>query len=175
MAAGSFGRTPMTKSRKPFCRALMGDMEMYSYSKRSAWTINSGKGEGRLAGGCLTLMIRSLGTPFEIQTRNRILIIEDVNERPYKIDGMLWQLKEAGKFKGIRGIVFGEMINCQPNKNEPYTLKKTISDFFKNDDFPILMNCPIGHGKEMWTLPLGASVILDSEEKSLTIEENGAV
>ncbi len=175
MAAGSFGRTPMTKSRKPFCQALMGDMDMYSYSKRSAWTINSGQGEGRLAGGCLTLMIRSLGTPFEIKTRNRILIIEDVNERPYKIDGMLWQLKEAGKFKGIRGIVFGEMINCQPNKNETYTLRKTISEFFKTDDFPILMNCPVGHGKEMWTLPLGVPAILDSEAKSLTIKENGAV
>ncbi len=173
MAAGSFGRTPMTKSRKPFCQALMGNMDMYSYSKRSAWTIKPGKGEGRLAGGCLTLLIRSLGTPFEIQTRNRILIIEDVNERPYKIDGMLWQLKEAGKFKGIRGIVFGEMINCQSNKNEPYTLKKTISDFFKNDHFPILMNCPIGHGKEIWTLPLGAPAILDSEAKSLTIKESG--
>jgi muramoyltetrapeptide carboxypeptidase len=175
MAAGSFGRTPMTKSRKPFCQALMGDMGMYSYSKRSAWTINSGKDEGRLAGGCLTLMIRSLGTPFEIKTRNRILIIEDVNERPYKIDGMLWQLKEAGKFKGIRGIVFGEMINCQPNKNETYTLMNTISEFFKTDNFPILMNCPVGHGKEMWTLPLGVPAILDSEAKSLTIKENGAV
>jgi muramoyltetrapeptide carboxypeptidase len=175
MAAGSFGRTPMTKSRKPFCQALMGDMDMYSYSKRSAWIINSGKGEGRLAGGCLTLMIRSLGTPYEVQTRNRILIIEDVNERPYKIDGMLWQLKEAGKFKGIRGIVFGEMINCQPNKSEPYTLRKTISDFFKTDNFPVLMNCPVGHGKEMWTLPLGVPAILDSEAKSLTIKENGAV
>jgi muramoyltetrapeptide carboxypeptidase len=175
MVAGSFGRTPMTKSRKPFCQALMGDMDMHSYSKRSAWTINSGKGEGRLAGGCLTLMIRSLGTPYEVQTRNRILIIEDVNERPYKIDGMLWQLKEAGKFKGIRGIVFGEMINCQPNKSEPYTLRKTISDFFNTDNFPVLMNCPVGHGKEMWTLPLGVPAILDSEAKSLTIKENGAV
>ena len=175
MVAGSFGRMPMTKSRKTFCQALMGNMEMYSYSKRSAWTINSGKGEGRLAGGCLSLLIRSLGTPFEIQTRNRILVIEDVNERPYKIDGMLWQLKEAGKFKAIRGIVFGEMINCHPNKSELYTLKETISDFFKNDSFPIMMNCPIGHGKEMWTLPLGVQAILDSEAKSLTIEENGTI
>ncbi len=175
MAAGSFGRTDMTKSRKPFCQALMGDMDMYNYSKRSAWIISSGRSEGRLAGGCLTLLVRSLGTPFEIQTRNRILIIEDVNERPYKIDAMLWQLKEAGKFKGIRGIVFGEMINCQPNKNEPYTLKKTISDFFQNDRFPILMNCPIGHGKEIWTLPLGAAAILDSEAKRLTIKESGTV
>jgi muramoyltetrapeptide carboxypeptidase len=175
MAAGSFGRTPMKKSREPFCQALMGDMDMYSYSKRNAWTIKPGKSEGRLSGGCLTLMIRSLGTPYEIQTRNRILIIEDVNERPYKIDGMLWQLKEAGKFKGIRGIVFGEMVNCQPNKNESYTLRETISDFFKNAAFPILMNCPIGHGKEMWTLPLGIPAILDSEAKSLIIKESGAV
>ena len=175
MVAGSFGRTPMIKSRNTFCHALMGNMRMYSYSKRNAWTINSGKGEGRLAGGCLTLLTRSLGTPFEIKTRNRILIIEDVNEKPYKIDGMLWQLKEAGKFKEIRGIVFGEMINCQPNINEFYTLRETISDFFKNYRFPILMSCPIGHGKEMWTLPLGVPAILDSEAKSLVIKENGAI
>jgi muramoyltetrapeptide carboxypeptidase len=174
MAAGSFGRAPMRKSRKPFCEALMGNLKMYRYSQSKAWTIKPGKKEGLLAGGCLTLMVRSLGTPYEIQTRNRIVIIEDVNERPYKIDGMLWQLREAGKFKGVRGIVLGEMINCQPGKNENYTLRESISEFFKKDSFPILMNCHIGHGKEMWTLPLGAPAILDTETKSLTIKDNGA-
>ena len=173
MAAGSFGRAPMRKSRKPFCEALMGNFKMHRYSHSRAWTIKPGKNEGQLTGGCLTLMVRSLRTPYEVQTRNRIVIIEDVNERPYKIDGMLWQLREAGKFKGVRGIVFGEMINCQPGINENYTLRDSISDFFKKDSFPILMNCPIGHGKEMWTLPLGIPAVLDTETKSLTIKENG--
>ena len=175
MVAGSFGRAEMKKSRRQFKALLTGDSKSKVFHAPKAKVFSKGVAQGRITGGCLTLLCRSLSTPYEINTKNRILLIEDVNEPFYRIDGMLWQLKEAGKFKGIRGIVFGEMINCQPNKSEPYTLRKTISDFFKTDNFPVLMNCPVGHGKEMWTLPLGVPAILDSEAKSLTIKENGAV
>src|SRR5215469_1182660 len=73
----------------------------------------NGEGEGILYGGCLSLLVASLGTPHEIRTAGAILFIEDVNARPYQIDRMLMQMKLAGKFNGVRGIVFGEMLDCQ--------------------------------------------------------------
>ena len=98
MVAGSFGRAPMNQSRKQFKNILMG--EPSSLHCRKAKVFSKGIATGKITGGCLTLLCRSLGTPYEIQTRNRILFLEDVSEPLYKLDGMLWQLKAAGKFRG---------------------------------------------------------------------------
>ena len=71
-----------------------------------------GDAEGKLYGGCLTILAASLGTPYEIQTRDTVLFLEDVNARPYQVDRALMQLAQAGKFAGVRGLVFGEMMGC---------------------------------------------------------------
>ena len=74
-----------------------------------------GTAEGILYGGCLSILVASLGTPYEIKTAGTILFLEDVAAKPYQIDRMLMQLKLAGKFNDVRGIVFGEMRDCQQN------------------------------------------------------------
>ena len=90
------------------------------------WELNLGAGsgvnglvegaaEGILYGGCLSILVASLGTPYEIETAGTILFLEDVAAKPFQIDRMLMQLKLAGKFKGVRGIVFGEMRDCYAN------------------------------------------------------------
>ena len=86
---------------------------------------------------------------------------------------MLWQLRQARKFKNVRGVIFGEMINCHPGGNDGYSLQDVIADFFKDDDFPVMMNCPIGHGDEIWTIPLGMEAELDARARKLTLTECG--
>ncbi len=175
MVAGSFGRAPMTQSRKQFFNLLSGLDEAKRLTAKKARALNPGKAKGIIVGGCLTLLCRSLKTSWEIETRNRIVLIEDVNEAPYRIDGMLWQLKEAGKFKNVRGVAFGEMVNCRPPRGARWTLDDVLADVFKDEDFPILTHLPIGHGKEIWTTPLGTPAVLDADDKSLTLENCGVV
>ena len=180
MVAGNFGRYLMTKSKRQFGKILLGNKTGKRLTAKGARVFRAGVGEGKVIGGCLTLLCRSLGTPWEIKTRNKILLLEDVNEPIYKIDGMLWHLKQAGKFKGIRGIVFGEMVNCQsfgPDRRnkESGSFKGILRDVFANSSFPILTNFPSGHGREMLTLPLGVKARLDTKTKTLEFENCGVL
>ncbi len=88
---------------------------------------------------------------------------------------MLWHLKQAGKFKGIRGIVFGEMVNCQSSGKAGGSFKEILRDLFADSSFPILTNFPAGHGREMLTLPMGVGARLDTEAKSLEFENCGVL
>jgi muramoyltetrapeptide carboxypeptidase len=173
MVAGSFGRAEMKKSRRQFKALLTGDTMSKVFHSPRAKVFSKGVAQGKITGGCLTLLCRSLNTPYEINTRNRILLIEDVNEPLYRIDGMLWQLKNAGMFKSVRGIIFGEMVNCRPQRKGEGTIKDILEDLFPKPGFPILTHCPIGHGKEVWTLPLETSATLDCESKTLELKHCG--
>lgn len=173
MVAGSFGRTEMKQSRWKFKALLTGDSKSRVFRSPQAKVFSRGVAQGKLTGGCLTLLCRSLNTPYEIKTRNRIVLIEDVNEPLYRVDGMLWQLKNAGMFRGVRGIVLGEMVNCRAQRQGEGTIEDILADLFPNPKFPILTHCPIGHGKEVWTLPLGVSATLDSTSKTLELKHCG--
>ncbi len=173
MVAGSFGRTEMKKSRLQFKSLLMGDTKSKIFHSPRAKEFSKGVAQGKVIGGCLTLLCRSLNTPYEIKTKNRILLIEDVNEPLYRIDGMLWQLKNAGIFKGVRGLIFGEMVNCNPQRKGDGKFEDILTDLFQKPSFPILTHCPIGHGKEIWTLPLEITATLDSESKTLELKDCG--
>ena len=173
MVAGSFGCKPMKISKTQFRKLLTGVKEGGHLKAPQAQVLQEGTARGKLVGGCLTLMCRSLKTPYEIQTRDGIVLIEDVNEPAYRIDGMLWQLKAAGKFKGVKGIVFGEMINCRFGDGQKGRLEDLFRDIVPNRTIPVLTDCPVGHGNEMWTLPLGVEATLDTKSKSLRLKTNG--
>jgi muramoyltetrapeptide carboxypeptidase len=173
MVAGSFGRAAMKKSRRQFRQLLTGDAKGKIFQAPRAKIFCKGVAQGKIIGGCLTLLCRSLSTPYQIDTRNRILFIEDVNEPFYRIDGMLWQLKNAAMFKDVRGLIFGEMVNCKPQRKGDGKIEDILSDLFQNPGFPILTHCPIGHGKEIWTLPLETSATLDSVSKTLELKDCG--
>ena len=87
----------------------------------------------------------TLGTSYEIDTTDSILVLEDVDTKPYQVDRMLTQLKQAGKLEGVRGVVFGEMLNCMQNTNQGYTLEEVILDVLDETAFPILYGFPTGH------------------------------
>ncbi|MGD0180256.1 MAG: LD-carboxypeptidase [Terriglobales bacterium] len=115
-----------------------------------------GVGQGFLYGGCLSMLVASLGTPYEIHTTGTILFIEDMAEKPYQIDRMLMQLKLAGKFADVRGIVFGEMLDCVQNKDQGYTLEEVILRVVGDLRVPVVFGLRSGHvSHENVTLPIG--------------------
>jgi len=139
----------------------------------SAWCLNTGpetgvkplvegSGQGILYGGCLSMLSASLGTPYEIRTAGTILFIEDVATKPYQIDRMLMQLKLAGKLDDVRGIVFGEMLNCEQGKDQDYTLEQVVLRIVGRLGVPVAYGLRSGHvSRQNVTLPLGVRAALE--------------
>ena len=136
--------------------------------------LRPGKAAGRLYGGCLSMLVASLGTPFEIQTDDTILFIEDIGEKPFRIDRMLMQLRLAGKLDSVRGFVFGEMLDCAPPKGETYTLQQVIMRVLEPYNVPIVYGLKSGHVTTgNITLPIGvqAELVAEGADVSLRILE----
>jgi muramoyltetrapeptide carboxypeptidase len=130
----------------------------------------AGSAEGVLYGGCLSMLVASLGTPYEIHTAGTILFIEDVAAKPYQIDRMLMQLKLAGKFTSVRGIVFGEMLDCLQNKDQDYTLEEVVLRVVGNLGLPVAYGLRSGHvSRSNVTLPLGVRAALDVGRKEVSL------
>jgi muramoyltetrapeptide carboxypeptidase len=107
--------------------------------------LRPGSAQGRLIGGCLSLVVATLGTKHEIDTTDSIFVLEDLDTKPYQIDRMITHLKHARKFDQVRGVVFGEMLNCMQNANQGYTLEEVLLDLLAEYTFPILYGFPTGH------------------------------
>lgn len=132
--------------------------------------LRSGKASGRLYGGCLSMLVASLGTPFDVQTKDSILFIEDIAEKPYRIDRMLMQLRLAGKLDGVRGFVFGEMLDCAPPKGETYTLQQVIMRVLEPFNVPVIYGLKSGHvtGGNV-TLPIGVQAELEAQGGNVSL------
>ncbi|MGZ4790150.1 MAG: S66 peptidase family protein, partial [Terriglobales bacterium] len=115
-----------------------------------------GDGEGILYGGCLSILVASLGTPYAIKTAGTILFLEDLAAKPYQIDRMLMQLKLAGHLDAVRGIVFGEMVDCVQNANQRYTLQEVVTRIVVDLRVPVAFGVRSGHVTSgNITLPFG--------------------
>ncbi len=139
-------------------------------------TLSEGRAEkkavrGRLAGGCLSLLVLTPGTPLFRSNRGKILFIEDVGEAPYKVDRMLTYLRQAGYFEGVGGVVFGEMVRCENPGGGPPGVREAILNAVGDLPAPILHGCLTGHGETNLTLPLGALAELDVEKRTLALKE----
>jgi muramoyltetrapeptide carboxypeptidase len=120
-----------------------------------------GDAEGVLYGGCLSILVASLGTPYEIKTKGTILFLEDLAAKPFQIDRMLMQLKLAGKFAGIRGIVFGQMLDCVQTANQDYTLQEIVTRIVGDLGVPVAYGVRSGHvTSRNITLPFGVQARL---------------
>jgi muramoyltetrapeptide carboxypeptidase len=136
--------------------------------------INPGRAEGRLLGGCLSLINVLAGTPYFPDFTGAILIIEDIDEEPYRVDRYLAQLKLAGVFEKIAGIVLGQFIDCMPKDPEKPSLEldQIFSDYFGHLNIPIIANFAYGHGTIKHTIPIGIHAILDTEQGGLVLTES---
>jgi muramoyltetrapeptide carboxypeptidase len=142
--------------------ALLATLRGEALPAIAAESWRDGDGEGMLVGGCLSIVAAMLGTPYALDTRGRILFLEDVNERPFRIDRMLIQLRQAGTFEELRGLVFGEMPSCFDG--EEVCLEDIVGDVCAAGDYPILAGVPSGHGRGALTLPLGVRARLRGGE-----------
>jgi muramoyltetrapeptide carboxypeptidase len=121
---------------------------------------------GILYGGCLSILTSLLGTPYEPQTEDKLLFLEDTGAKPYQIDRMLWQLRQAGKLAGVRGIVFGEMHDCASPGASPKLLDEIILHVLEDFEGPIAIGLRSGHvSRENVTLTFGveAELVLASQ------------
>jgi muramoyltetrapeptide carboxypeptidase len=129
-----------------------------------------GKAHGRLLGGNLTLICATLGTAYALQPRGTILLIEDVNEAPYRVDRMLSQLRLAGILDAISGVVVGSF--CPSDHPDANELDRVLREGLGGLKIPVLMKFPVGHNPQNATLPHGGLVELDADAGTLRLLEN---
>lgn len=108
-------------------------------------TLRPGTAQGTLYGGCLSILVTLIGTPWEAATEDKLLFLEDVGAKPYQIDRMLWQLRQAGKLNGVRGIIFGEMLDCTSPQAPPDLLENAILSALDGLEIPIAFGLHSGH------------------------------
>ncbi|MFQ5822449.1 MAG: LD-carboxypeptidase [bacterium] len=177
--SGPMVAVEMGKGIEPFTETHFWNLLMKAEAKTrleghngSLKILNKGKSEGRLIGGCLSLICSLLGTPFLPDFKNAILFVEEIGEEPYRIDRNLTQLKLAGVLNQIKGIVFGQFHDCLAQSNEPsLTIERIIYDVTSDLDIPILAELPYGHVDRKYTIPIGTRVYLDAEKGYLEILE----
>jgi len=143
-------------------------------------TVHGGRARGQLIGGNLTLISTTMGTPFEIETRGRVVFLEDVDEQPYSIDRMLTQLRLAGKLESAAGVIFGECQDCRPRDYKPsydstLSVGEVIDEILGKLRTPVLSGLTVGHTDDQLTLPLGVNAELDADKGELVIEEAGVI
>jgi muramoyltetrapeptide carboxypeptidase len=153
--------------------AALNGAEHWEIRQDNVGALAEGSAAGMLYGGCLSMLAASLGTPYEVRTEGTILFIEDIAAKPYQIDRMLMQLKLAGKFEGVRGIVFGEMLDCIQSKDQEYRLQEVIMRVVGDLGIPIAYGLPSGHvSSQNVTLPIGVQSELQvGKEVTLKILE----
>jgi muramoyltetrapeptide carboxypeptidase len=155
---------------------LIPPLKRTEYVWSQAETVVTGNVKGTLTGGNLSMITSTLGTPYEIDTENSILFIEEVFEEPYKIDRMLTQLQLAGKIQKCSGFIFGKFNNL--NNQKPffpglqYSVRQIIDQLIKPMNKPTLLNFPIGHGGDILTMPIGIKVEMSAKEKKLIFLES---
>jgi len=148
-----------------------GEWEISSDRDSGVAGLVDGSAEGILYGGCLSLLVAALGTPYDVRTDGTILFLEDVNARPFQIDRMLMQLKLAGKLKGVAGIIFGEMLDCVQSKDQEYTLQQVVLRVVGDLGIPVAYGLRSGHvTRRNITLPFGVRAALRVNGSDVTLK-----
>jgi muramoyltetrapeptide carboxypeptidase len=153
MPSGDFSRSQLHQDSLLKAISSANAFDLYPENMQC---LQQGNAEGVLAGGCLTLLEASIGTPWEPDLNDTILFLEDVSVKPYQIDRMLTHLLQTGKFKNVHAFIFGEMKDCIQVENQGYTLQEVILDLLGKLGRPIYFGFPSGHVSGLnWTIPLG--------------------
>ena len=141
--------------------------------------IRGGTVTAPLVGGCLWLLLQTMGTPWELETDGAILFFEDYKAPPYYVDGMLTQLGHSGKLDGVKGCVVGEMEGCDwgdlrqaSDWARSRSLEDVLEEHLEPLGIPVLYRLPLGHGKHLASIPLGVRYTLDADRHTLTLEES---
>ncbi len=143
---------------------LTGEGTPYATEPDDLVSLAAGKAEGLLRGGCLSLLAAAAGTPWALRSTDEptLLFVEDVDEKPYRIDRMLRQLRASGALQGVTGIVFGDMKGCTPSFHDDYRLEDVLLEALEGLDVPIALGLSSGHTTHPnLTLPFGVRARLE--------------
>jgi muramoyltetrapeptide carboxypeptidase len=128
-----------------------------------------GKAQGKLLGGCLSLISFLQGTPYCPDFKDSILFVEDVGEKPYKIDRYFAHLKQAGVFDKISGLILGDFLDCEDEEEiSSFSIDSIIKDYFSDVHYPVIYNFPYGHGDIKVSMPIGVKTTLDTMNNKLS-------
>lgn len=178
MVVGRSMREPLPIEKEFFLKTLFSAKPLGKISTNEMQTLSPGRAKGILVGGCLSLLVSSVGTPYEVKLKNRILFLEDVGEAPYRVDRMLTQMLHSGSLTQAKGIIFGQMTDCKPH-SEAYrdvSVLQAIQSALKDLKCPIVYGFPAGHGSPQISFPLGIPVEIDASlggTPSVTFCESG--
>ena len=183
-------KTGMGSISGPMCAVEMGkgiheftEKHFWNYlnNNESDYNINltetkskilcEGIAKGILLGGCLSLVSFIMGTPYCPDFNNAILFLEDVGEKPYKIDRYFAHLKQTGVFDKISGLILGDFLDCEDEDDESaFSIQSIIEEYFSDASYPVIQNFPYGHGDVKISMPIGANAILDTKKQKLVFE-----
>jgi len=178
MVSTDFGKQLTGYTRESFLNILTNTGEgigLKNPAKREMTVIVPGKAVGRLTGGCLSVVVASLGTPYEIDTKGSILFFEDIDEKPHRIDRYLTQLAQAGKLTQAQGIIFGTFRQCSYTARDNYskygvTLLDVIRERIVPLGIPCIYGLQFGHVRSKLTMPVGVNAVLDATNKRINTE-----
>lgn len=169
-------------TKQQFFKALdgrepVGEVKLAN-EKKWLWSLGQDSVEAPIVGGNLTLVTASLGTPYEIDCKGKILFLEEVDTEPWVIDHQLCHLRNAGKLVDCVGVLIGECHNCKPYEHNPgflcdTSLNDVLHYYLEPLNKPVLYGLPLGHTEDLATLPLGVRCRLDAKNKSFIVLEKG--
>ena len=152
---------------------LTGEGAPYASQPDDLVSLASGNGEGVLRGGCLSLLAAAAGTPWARRGTDEptLLFVEDVDEKPYRIDRMLRQLRASGALQGVTGVVFGDMKGCSPAFDDDYRLEDVLLEALDGIEVPVALGLSSGHtAHPNLTLPLGVRARLECRSEEARFE-----
>ncbi len=161
------GSTVHPYTAESFLQVMEGRFE----DIRGGSTVNPGEAEGRLIGTNLCVLQSLAGTPYYPDLKNSILLLEDVDEKSYRIERMLLQLRQQLQFGGVQGIIFGQFTDIRLNHPDDKDINQIIDDFAADIKIPVIKNFPFGHVRARKTVPLGAEVSFDAAACVLRIKD----
>jgi muramoyltetrapeptide carboxypeptidase len=160
----------VVSNAKPF-----GEILYPNSDKKNFKIINSGFAKGKLIGGCITLIQSLIGTNFMPDLKDKILFLEDSGEVPYRLDRMLFHLKNAGIFNELKGVIFGNTDIQRDSLERDLSIEQILIDIFKYFDYPVVYDLPFGHCKDKITIPQGVQCYLSTTEKIISFQESGVI
>ncbi len=139
--------------------------------------ITPGVAKGELVGGNLSIVVSMIGTEYDIDSKGKIIFLEEIGEEPYRVDRMLTQMRQSGKFEDCAGIALGVFRNCDVDLTDPefensLTLEQVLNDRLGDLGVPVIYGLSFGHITNKFTLPFGVKAELDTYNKKLTLLES---
>jgi muramoyltetrapeptide carboxypeptidase len=169
MVAMDFARGLSPRSLDHMQRLLKGELRSFELEAREA--VHPGNGQGEVIGGCLSVLVASIGTPYAPRFDGRILFLEDTGEKAYRVDRMLVQLRHAGALSKVAGIVFGAIRPIDGDESESRLIARFIAEQTAGLGCPVLYGIEAGHGTENFTIPFGAVARVDSAARRIVFAE----